>query len=423
MDMKHLIARSLLLAALLLSTASCKAEDKTQAQPTPPDPTPSGPESGELYVKVQGEDCYISAKLSAEKDIVYWFKKCLFNELYTFYRVGVVTNPAAAPTQKPEAAPELTLNLAFSDNIGPFSIRDGGWCGANHSYQEGNKVRTAANESFSIQVDGQPAGGSLARYADEVRIDVQNVIYNPTRPTDSGGETRLEEPLCRETVVYTIRRNSIEVAVSHRFENDVPVTVVAYYGMQSMFNEETHTLTSGGAFPDWSVLDNSRFTKQEYPDFRRFVEKNDRAYQSAFLLDEGLGDHSWIPAANTIFIGNSYGKNYHWLIANKAVSEGVRINWRGVYTWFTEPLADDTQLLCYEGVVGGRTALFIDCKSACERTMTLTDGYDLEGFELLDANGGVEVSDSGAQQLRIRAPKAGGCVIQLKGLSEIPITD
>ena len=360
--MKHLITRGLILAALLFATASCKAEDKTQAQPTPPDPTPSGPESGELYVKVQGEDCYISAKLSAEKDIVYWFKKCLFNELYTFYRVGVVTNPAAA--------------------------------------------------SFSIQVDGQPAGGSLARYADEVRIDVQNVIYNPVRPSTVGGETLLEEPLCRETVVYTIRRNSIEVAVSHR-----------YYGMQSMFNEETHTLTSGGAFPDWSVLDNARFTKQEHPDFRRFVEKNDKAFQSAFLLDEGLGDHSWIPASNAIFIGNSYGKNYHWLIAEKAVSEGVKINWRGVYTWFTEPLADDAELLCYEGVVGGRTALFIDAKSACERTMTLPEGYDLGGFELLDANGGVEVSDSGAQQLRIRAPKAGGCVIQLKGLSEIPITD
>lgn len=414
----------LLLTSLTLSSAFCQTDDTAGPQTPPPAPEepsePADPGSGELYVKVQGENCYISAKLSDDTDIVYWFRKCLFNELYTFYRVGLVTNPGAAPTPRPEAEPEVTLNLAFSDNIGPFAIKDCGWCGANHSYREGNKVRTAANESFAIEVDGKPAGEGFAHYADEVRIDVRNVIYNPARPSEAGGETRLEEPLCRETVVYTIRRNSIGVDVAHRFENAEPVTVTAYYGMQSMFNAETHTLTSGGAFPDWSVLDNSRFTKGDYPAFRRFVEKNDKAYQSTFLLDSGLGDHSWIPDANAIFIGNSYGKNYHWLIADKSVGKGVTTSWQGVYTWFAEPLADDGELLCYEGVVGGRTALFVDCKRACERTLTLPEGYTLEGYGMLDTNGGIEVAAEGSRQLRIRAPQAGGCVLQLKGLSERP---
>ena len=405
--MKHLITRGLILAALLFATASCKAEDKTQAQPTPPDPTPSGPESGELYVKVQGEDCYISAKLSAEKDIVYWFKKCLFNELYTFYRVGVVTNPAAAPTQKPEAAPELTLNLAFSDNIGPFAVENGGWCGANHSYKEG-----------------------LARYADEVRIDVQNVIYNPVRPSTVGGETLLEEPLCRETVVYTIRRNSIEVAVSHRFENDVPVTVVAYYGMQSMFNEETHTLTSGGAFPDWSVLDNPRLERAR----QCALHETGASRFPAFRREERQGLPVGLPArrgAGRPQLDPRLERHIHRQLLRQELPLAHRR--KGCQRGCEDQL--EGRLHVVHGAAGRRCGAALlrrgrrRAHGAVHRRQECLRAHDdpprgvLGGFELLDANGGVEVSDSGAQQLRIRAPKAGGCVIQLKGLSEIPITD
>ena len=46
--------------------------------------------SEEMRVKITGEDLYISAKLDAKTDILYWFKKCMFNELFTFYRVGTI---------------------------------------------------------------------------------------------------------------------------------------------------------------------------------------------------------------------------------------------------------------------------------------------------------------------------------------------
>ena len=61
----------------------------------------------------------------------------------------------------------------------------------------------------------------------------------------AGGE-ELRDTLCRESVTYTVRRNNIEVTASHRFCNAAPVTIAIYYGMQSMFEGETHVLTPGG---------------------------------------------------------------------------------------------------------------------------------------------------------------------------------
>lgn len=107
-------------------------------------------------------------------------------------------------------------------------------------------------------------------------------------PERRGGE-ELRDTLCRESVTYTVRRNNIEVAASHRFCNAAPVTIAIYYGMQSMFEGETHVLTPGGAYTDWTeVAKASTFTKQEHPLFRRYVEKNRQGYQSTWLLPDGL---------------------------------------------------------------------------------------------------------------------------------------
>ena len=73
-----------------------------------------------MRVKITGEDLYISAKLDAKTDILYWFKKCMFNELFTFYRVGTIDNNMPAPVTLPDASPTSLLNLAYSDNIGPL---------------------------------------------------------------------------------------------------------------------------------------------------------------------------------------------------------------------------------------------------------------------------------------------------------------
>ena len=125
-------------------------------------------------------------------------------------------------------------------------------------------------------------------------------------------------------MTYTVRRNNIEVAASHRFCNAAPVTIAIYYGMQSMFEGETHVLTPGGAYTDWTeVAKASTFTKQEHPLFRRYVEKNRQGYQSTWLLPDGLGDHALLDGQDDIFIYAPYGKSYHKLIGNKRMENGI----------------------------------------------------------------------------------------------------
>lgn len=372
------------------------------------------PYSERMYVKRQGDDLYISAKMDRRTDIVYWFKRCMFNELYTFYRVGITPNNDAVPTMRPEADPRVVLNLAYSDNIGPFGVAGRGWCGANHKFME-RTARTAYNESYAIYVDGKRTDGDIAAWADDVMVEAVNVLLDPRRPyKDAAGAEELRDALCRETVTYRIRRNNIEVAASHRFCNRTPVDIAIYYGMQSMFEGETHMLTSGGAYTDWTAVADATFAKKDYPLFRRYVEKNAKAYQSTFLLPEGLGDHSRLGDNDAVFIYASYGKSYHKLIADKRMADGERIAWRGVYTWFQSPLADDAQLLCYEGIVDGRTALFIDCKRACEKELKLPAYLDARDFETFDSNGGIRISADGAHALKVTADAPGGCVLKFK---------
>ncbi|MCS2517724.1 hypothetical protein NXW37_29520 [Bacteroides thetaiotaomicron] len=46
---------------------------------------------------------------------------------------------------------------------------------------------------------------------------------------------------------------TFQVLVTHEFQNESPVTVQMFYGMQSMFDKETHTLTANGKYVDWTV--------------------------------------------------------------------------------------------------------------------------------------------------------------------------
>lgn len=411
--MKLKIVTYLLLLSIAIPTGACSADDK-KIPAEGPGGSDSKPISEKMYVKRKGDDLYISAKMSANTDILYWFKRCMFNELYTFYRVGTIFNREPEPILYPETEPQTVLNRAFSDNIGPFAIAGCGWCGGNHKYAE-RTARTAYNKSYAIFVDGKKLEGDTEGWASKIVVEVENVILDPSRPyTGAGGVEELRDPLCHEFAVYDICRNNIEVAVRHRFCNTNPVTVAIYYGMQSMFENETHTFTSAGAYSDWTAQsDVSSFTKQDYPTFRRFLEKNGAAYQSAYLLPDGLGDHAALGAQDVVFIGNSYGKSYHKLIADKQMRNGSEINWRGVYTWFTKPLADD-DVLCYEGVIGGRKALFVDAKRACEKTLSLPDHIDAGKFEITDPHGGIEISAPEAHTLKITAEKAAGCVLLLR---------
>lgn len=267
-----------LLLVLLLTTART-----TPARPVSKDTSRAAAfragcpkaDGANLAVELRGGELRIRFAESEGRNLRYTFRRCMFNELFTFYEVAVE-----------ERNTETVLNRATSDNLGPLGIDGYGWAGANHSWREGGTVRTARHVGVSIEADGRCIGGDTSLRAREVTIRVENRIFDPRMPVaDSAGRAELQTPLCTERVCYRVRENNIEVAVSHEFHNSVPATIRTYYGMQSMFCDETHTLTPDGAYADWTPQAAvSHFTKGDYPAFRRFVEKNDRAYQSSWLL-------------------------------------------------------------------------------------------------------------------------------------------
>lgn len=79
------------------------------------------------------------------------------------------------------------------------------------------------------------------------------------------------------------------------------------------------------------------------------------------------------------------------------MENGDKTCWRGVYTWFETPVADDAVLLCYEGSAGGHTAVFIDCKRACKRTLALPGYLDLRHFGTAEQNSGIRISAARAE--------------------------
>ncbi len=89
------------------------------------------------------------------------------------------------------------------------------------------------------------------------------------------------------------------------------------------FKDEECTFTPEGEYIGWiPQAQVDRFTKTNYPNFHRFIEKSSTAYQSAHMFNEGLGTRGEVDASDVVFIGNSYGKSYHKVIGSKSRSKG-----------------------------------------------------------------------------------------------------
>ena len=137
-------------------------------------------------------------------------------------------------------------------------------------------------------------------------------------------------------------------------------------------------------------------------------------YSDAVMRMAEANVEALLDGQDDIFIYAPYGKSYHKLIGNKRIKNGDKTCWRGVYTWFETPVADDADLLCYEGSAGGHTAVFIDCKRACKRTLALPGYLDLRHFGTAEQNGGIRISAAGRNKLKIKAGAPGSCVLLLR---------
>lgn len=422
-----------LLCAVALTTQSGRAESESAGAQRSAKPDTGSPEVSAsrnhpdntplMHVVRNGEELYIASRTEAARDIVYHFRRCMFNELYTFYRVGFRPAGDAAPSSEATAADITWANTASSDNIGPMRIAEGGWCGANHSYLEAGRVKTARCEGFKIHADGKPLKERTSSYARRVEIRVRNTIYNPAIAPAEDAE-RLASPLCTEDAIYSVEGNSIRVTVRHTFLNETPVTILHYYGMQSMFAGEDLLMTPGGRFVDFTPVAEGgmNFNRGDYPAFRRFIEKNSAngTCQSSWLLDEGLGSHAQIDDGTFVFTKSS-GKAYHHLVCGRQRMKGDETSWSGLYTWFQWPIADDADLLIYAGRMEGCDVLFIDAKRAFSgRRIALT--ARLTGMEhtVLKQDAALEISRADGK-ITVRATAPASAIVRFFDNSEFKI--
>jgi hypothetical protein len=331
-----------------------------------------------VELDTDGESLYI-AYLKGTTEYTYWFKKCMANNLYTFYRVGyrTVSRNYADTTGIGSGAGITYLNETGSDNIGPLGFVTGGLVGGNHLWNNDTelRVKTAETNSFTIYVKGVQLAAGDKVYTDKVTVKVVNTLYNPSE-TPTAGQTILTTPASTETVLYEVCKNNIFVSVNQHLVANNNNVLSRYYGMQSMFDTQYY-ITPRGQFVDWTAAANASFKKQDYPNLNRFIEKNADGYQSAYLIPNKAGAHGLLGENQPIW--NYAGtKAYHHIFAPGDFQEatpGLSFTWSGVYTFFKEAIIDNSDALVYEGLINGKPAVFVNAKQACSINIALPEIY------------------------------------------------
>lgn len=293
-------------------------------------------------------------------DIDISFKKCMANELFTFYYVKLNGK---------------ILNQTGSDNIGPF-LAGGAWMGGNHPHASFKSANTLSVEAIVNNIELQP--GETAN-ADMLTIKVKNELLY--------ADNKL---FAYEYMTYYVSGNSIEVIGEHTYEHETSLNVDRYYGMQSMFVDETEILTPGGPNGLWQKITNKSgdtykidIIKSQAPNFCTFIEHNNDGFQAAYMIPEDLGTREWVTSSNDIvYTGNNWGKSYHKIIGNKNVVKGMNSRWHGIYSWFDEPIIDN-------------------CRNAGQN-LTFEYGATIKGEPVvmhLEANGSMVQKTSGIEEV------------------------
>ena len=370
-----------------------------------------------------GEDLYVAYIDEYNKEYTYWFKKCMANELYTFYRVGYRnTNRQTPDTININNDSDIKIiNATGSDNIGPMATQYG-WVGGNHHYPDedssSHKIyKTAKNEGYEIFVDGRKLVSGNKVYGDNVIIKVHNIIYDPSIAPDEEDDI-LSVKLSDEYVVYTINKNNIEISLKQAFSDTTDIIITNYYGMQSMFMGETSYMTPNGRYYNWeesTINQSTSFLKSVYPNFNRFIERNTTliTYQSGYLIPSKLGKHEYINDNDFIFTHSS-NKMYHHIISNKSIN-GMTLCWSGVYTFFHTPIVDDEYLFVYVGTVNLKDVIFINTKQNFSGNIDLPVQFYMKKYEVIENTGSFIINNDfiDSEGLCIQSSEIGSLIIKI----------
>lgn len=373
-----------------------------------------------------GENFYVAYLDRDDVEITYWFRKCMANGIYTFYRVGYryVSNRQQSDTEGIKTGNGITyINATSSDNIGPMAMNNGGWCGANHHYPDENAsahpiYKTAKNNSHHCYADGRkiPAGKKIR--CNHVTVEVENTIFDPEY-APANGDSMLSTPLSTETAFYSIHKNTIEVSVRQKYSKTTKNSVINYYCLQSMFENEEFIMTPNGKFIDWTDEKTATdiFPKKDFPEFNRFIECNKTrgTYQGVYLYPEKLGNHELIQDDSWIF-NRSYGKCYHHIMNNVSNIASKTFICNGSYTFFHTPLLDNDNVFVYRGIMNGKDAIFINTKKACELDIPLPKDCVRHRMSIVEMSRNITTDNTStnAAGIHIVAKGSGSMIFVLK---------
>lgn len=303
-------------------------------------------------VKVENGKLYVSSKYSKTYDCNILFQKCMFNNLMTFYDVSLINNISNYPSVEVGDKTKFSMNIAYSDNIGPILIKDNSWIGGNHSFKEDSKTKTAKTIDYSFYANGKELNDGDYCAASNIKVKVTNNIFNPIE---------LDSVLCIEEVEYNIVGSNIDVSVEHRYINKNPITVATYYGMQSMANGDEMFIPQT-IISDFVKKGNCTIEKSDANKANCLIQRatNKMWYESAFLYPNiGIGNHSSLSDNDPIIL-QSGTKMYHVLLKNIDINNN-KYNWAGIYSWY-KPLLNNEDILSYFVQSMDETFLFVFLK-------------------------------------------------------------
>lgn len=362
-------------------------------------------QTGKMQVKVVGDNIYIGSKYSTTKDLLIHFKKCMFNNLMTFYKVGLAYNAQYYPANNPDRAVTTAINTATSDNIGPVELTNGVtyfWVGGNHSYNDDGLTKTAECVDYKLYVNSCQKIGDINEQCDSVEIVVTNNLFNPYN---------LSSTIIIETVTYKIKDGTISVNCNHEYKSSI--TVKTYYGSQSMAvgNEVLYT---NGHLVDFGAKGDINKLKSEYPLFNSFTQRDiGKTWYESVRLNPliGIGNHSKIENTDAIYL-SAYSKVYHKMIANKAISANEMLSWNSDYSWYL-PFADNADFLIYESYKNNKTYLTINCKTVKNSSVAIPTKFNGMAFVVVEKTAGITIGEEiSTSTLSINSSNSGVVILE-----------
>ena len=303
--------------------------------------------SGSMYVKNQNNILYIASKYNETYDLITTWRKCMANDLYTFYQIALYENQSDSINENVTRPHSILILRSTTDNIGPITF-NGELVGGNHTYRDSLGVlhKTAKTVRTDIFNGDSLLTGNFSLYSDEINIVVENYLFN-------AADLPAENTYIIETVEYSVIPGTINIRLQHDIEEDLFIS--SYYGLQSAPSSvQDYIFIPNSQHPLKQPMQNDIFSGpiSSYPDVTRVIHTNhDRSIcQEMFIIpEEGLFSETNNYINNTNFwsriwtrVSKTYFNQIRWSF--KPMYKGDSYFWKGGYKWYDKSKIDSVHI-------------------------------------------------------------------------------